>query len=140
MKDRNNFQTRFLIPLQTFVYIFNLSGLTDSSSPTKSFHEVAFPLTDDRLCAVDSPAEILTISELEDPIQWPGFALPTTSSVPASVLCANRCTSEPNCTDFVFRSDVQQCHLYYQSPTACNIQQECSYYTVSNDTVRKHEA
>jgi hypothetical protein len=135
MENRNLFRTLFLILLETVLCIFVHSGLTDSSSPSKLFHEVSLPLIDDHFCVIDSPAEILTVLELENSFLGTGYPLPLTIGVPASVLCANRCTSEPNCTDFVFRSDVEQCHLYYQSPTACNIQQECSYYTVSNDTV-----
>jgi hypothetical protein len=99
--------------------------------PSKSFGRVAFANDDSvNLCAVDSPSTALTVYELQqfDMLQW-GQNFPL-SSVPDEVLCADRCTMEPNCTAFVYRNDVQQCHLYYFTPTACSVQQFCSYYTV----------
>ena len=104
-------------------------SLIASSSPLKSFREVTFQQgSNDKLCAVDSPSVILTVFELQD-MQGQGFILPI-SFVPVEVLCADRCTQEVNCTDFVFRHDVQQCHLYFYPPTTCLAQPYCSYYTV----------
>jgi hypothetical protein len=127
MDRRNRLQT--LLP--AFLLHFFVS-IPVSSSLVKSFRRVSFPSANNvNLCVTDLPSLILTKFELQDFMQRrEQFVL--WSEAPVDALCAYRCTAEPNCTDFVFRTDVQQCHLYYSSPIACNVRWNCIYYTVSS--------
>lgn len=128
---RNYFVARLLTLglLKAVIFTSTELILTNSSSAMKSFLEVSFPLhNNEKLCAVGAPSAILTVSELRQEMPWQKYSLPL-SRVPAEVLCADRCTTKPNCTEFVYKYDIHQCHLYNYSST-CQPQNNSRYFVV----------
>jgi hypothetical protein len=129
MKKRDYSRTELPDVLKLLIFMSADLRLVVSSLPEKSFREVTFQQgNNDKLCAVDSPSAILTVFELQD-TRGKQLTLPI-SFVPVEVSCADRCVQEVKCMDFVFRHDVQHCHLYFFPPTTCLAQPHCSYYMV----------
>ena len=117
------------LSLLTIIFTSILPSRASTILPTKStktFRPVMSPQRQ-LLCVVDNPSQVLTDYELKHDVNMFGLSAPV---IPSEVLCSYRCTAESNCTDFVYRYDIQQCQLYYFWPTTCLVQPRCIYYTV----------
>ena len=102
------------------VFILATGPSVNAGEVSQRFNRVTSSNSSD-VCAVDLPSEVFQANP----------TLFNSVCVPPSVQCAGRCTLDPNCTSFNYKSNLQQCQLYfYQPKTFTSDDTLCQYFSV----------